>query len=190
MSDFSQPPRSDRDAVLADASLPAAIRAALSAGAQLERIELDAEGQWRHEGTPFVHPHLIELFHRSIVRTRGGTYLIEIPPYSYPITVRDTPRYVRHIRIDPAAQPCQILLIVSDGSEQPLDPSTLSYVPDRGLYCRVDTTKGERFPARFLRPAYYSLSEHIMDEADSYFLQTSGGKWPIPIVTLEQAHSM
>ena len=48
--------------------------------------------------------------------------------------------------------------------------------------------KGRGFPARFLRPAYY-FPEHIMDEADSY-LQTSGGKWSIPIVTLEQAHSM
>lgn len=190
MRDATTSPQRDLEAILADVSLPAPIRAALSAGAQLERIELDAEGQWRHQGTLFVHPHLIELFHRSIVRTSGGTYLLQIPPYSYPIVVVDTPRYVRHIRIDPAAQPCQILLILSDGSETPLDPCSLSYVPDRGLYCRVDTANGERFPARFLRPAYYSLSEHIIDDEDSYFLQTSGRKWPIPIVTLEQAHKV
>lgn len=175
------------EALLADASLPQPIRAALRSGVTLERIELDAEGQWRHQGALFEHPFLIELFHRSIVRTSGGTYLVEIPPYAYPITVMDTPRYVRHIRIDPSAQPCQIRLYLSDGSEQPLCPSSLSYVPDRGLYCHVQTSKGERLAARFLRPAYYALSEHIIDDQDAYFLQISDGKWPIPIVTHAQA---
>lgn len=177
------------DALLADASLPEPIRAALLAGSTLERIELDAEGQWRHEGALFENPRLIELFHQSIVRTSGGTYLVEIPPYRYPITVIDTPRYVRHIRVHQTTEPYQIRLYLSDGSEQSLDPSSLSYVPDRGLYCRVKTQKGERFAARFLRPAYYSLSEHIIDEEESYFLQTPDGKWPIPVVTAEQARS-
>ena len=165
--------------LLADPSLPEPIANALRAGMKLERIELDAEGCFWHQGERFQNDKLSSLFHRSIQRTDGGTYLIVIPPYSYPFVVADAPRQVRHIRQDDA----RVWLVLSDEQEQILEPSTLSYVPDRGLYCQVDAPGVQRWPARFLRPAYYALLSHIDQQGEDYFLDLPGGRWPIPVVS-------
>lgn len=169
--------------LLEDASLPASIRSALTAGSELTRITLDSEGQWRHEEELFVNTNLITLFHRSIRRTTGGSYFLQIPPFSYPISVVDTPRYVRHIRWSQTAHATDINLFLSDGSEELLDQSCLSYVPARGLYCQVLAPDGGSWPARFLRPAYYSISEHIIEQNDEYFLDLSSGRVSIPVVS-------
>lgn len=168
--------------ILGDASLPAPVRRALEGGASLERIELDAEGEWRHAGEPFTNPNLIALFHRSIGRTAGGTYVLSIPPFTYPILVADTPRFVRHVRIVRIGQAPGaggVTLLLSDGSEEALDPSTLAHVAERGLYCRVGA---ERWLARFLRPAYYALAELLLEEGGGYYLDLPGGRAPVPTV--------
>jgi hypothetical protein len=165
--------------ILGDDSLPAPVRRALEGGAALERIELDAEGGWRHAGEPFTHPNLIALFHRSIGRTAGGTYVLSIPPFTYPILVLDTPRFVRHVRIDKAPGAGGVTLLLSDGSEEALDPSTLAHVAERGLYCRVGA---ERWLARFLRPAYYALAELLVEEGGAYSLELPGGRASVPTV--------
>lgn len=169
--------------LLRDPGLPEPVRRALLGGAKLERIELDPEGQWRHQGEPFTNPNLIALFHRSITRTAGGTYVLQIPPFTYPITVADTPRFVRHVRIagSEAGGPA-VTLLLSDGSEQPLAADGLAYVADRGLYCRVRAPDGSRWPARFLRPAYYALAEHLVEEDGAFQLDLPSGRVPIPTV--------
>jgi hypothetical protein len=171
--------------LLRDPGLPEPVRRALLGGASLERIELDAEGRWRHQGEPFANPNLIALFHRSIARTAGGTYVLAIPPFTYPITVADTPRFVRHVRIADADQGAggrAVTLLLGDGSEQQLEPDGLAYVADRGLYCRVRAPDGSRWPARFLRPAYYALAEHLVEEDGAFHLDLPGGRVPIPTV--------
>lgn len=165
--------------ILGDPSLPAPVRRALEGGATLERIELDAEGEWRHAGEPFQNPNLIELFHRSIARTAGGTFVLSIPPFTYPILVADTPRFVRHVRIAKDPGPGGVTLLLSDGSEEDLDPSTLAHVAERGLYCRVGP---ERWLARFLRPAYYALAELLGEGAGGYYLELPSGRASVPTV--------
>lgn len=124
--------------LLADETLPLPVRQFLSAGGQLEQIVLDEEGLWSHQGEPFENPALIALFSRSLVRTPGGTWLVHVPPFSYPVEVRDTPYYVRSARCDGD----QVVLHLSDDSEERLDPATLRYVEGRGLYCRVKAGSG------------------------------------------------
>ena len=170
--------------LLEDASLPESIRGALTSGNELTSISLDSEGQWRHEGELFVNTNLMALFHRSIRRTAGGTYFLQIPPFSYPIVVSDTPRYVRHIRWSESTQRTEIKLFLSDGSEELLDPYRLSYVPERGLYCQVLAPDEGYWSARFLRPAYYSISEHIIEQDDEYFLDLPSGRVSIPVVAV------
>lgn len=165
--------------ILGDPSLPAPVRRALEGGATLERIELDAEGEWRHAGELFQNPNLIGLFHRSIGRTAGGTYVLSIPPFTYPILVADTPRFVRHVRIERGPGTGGVTLLLSDGSEEVLDPSTLAYVQDRGLYCRVGA---ERWLARFLRPAYYAIAELLNEGGDGYYLELPSGRASVPMV--------
>ncbi len=160
---------------LADDTLPEPVRRALSSGKHLERITLDAEGRWWHEGDPIDHPRIADLFHRSIERTPGGTFVLHIPPFTYPIEVRDTPYFVRQVTIAADATP-PVHLRLSDGSEEALDLHSLRYVPERGFYCRV---KAGAFAAHFCRPAYYALAEYVQEEGSRYSLVL--GKEHIPI---------
>lgn len=182
MSIPSDVPTDEVARLLADASLPDSIRRALRSGAELVHIGLDSEGQWRHQGELFVNTNLMALFHRSIRRTPFGSYFLHIPPFSYPISVSDTPRYVRHIRVSQTASSMEILLFLSDDSEEILDLQSLSYVPTRGLYCRVLAPDGGTWPARFLRPAYYACAEYIIEQSDTYYLDLPSGRVAIPVV--------
>lgn len=83
-----------RDAAAADPSVPEALRRVLAAGATLTSIELDERGRWFHEGVEITHRRLSTLFHRGLHRTAGGTWLITLAPYSYPVRVARWGRFV------------------------------------------------------------------------------------------------
>jgi hypothetical protein len=160
-----------------DPTLPEPVRRFLAAGATLEAIVLDAEGHFTHQGQPICHERLRQLFHRSIARTTGGTWVLHIPPYSYPIQVADTPYHVRSLEVMPGGPGGErAVLHLSDGTEEVLDPLTLRYVPGRGFYCRV---KGGPFEARFNRPAYYQLAEHVEEQAGSCVLRLGREEWEL-----------
>lgn len=162
----SQP--TDPKPFLDDPTLPEPIRRALGAGMPLERLELDEEGRFFHQGEPFLNENVARLFHRSLKRTAGGTWLIEIPPFSYPLRVADTAYVVRSIEFRGEAPP---RLTLSDETSEPLDPTSLRYVEGRGLYCQV---KQGKEPARFTRAAYFAASEHIDESADGTYVLRLG----------------
>lgn len=156
-----------REALLADTTLPEPVRRALLSGMPLERITLDDEGRWWHEGDPIDNPRIADLFHRSIERTAGGTYVLHIAPFTYPIEVKDTPYFVRYFALDGETPRIRL----SDGSEEVLDVKSLRYVAGRGFYCQVKSNdKGGTFSARFNRPAYYALAEHLEEDGGGYVL--------------------
>ena len=180
------PPSSlDISRLLADPTLPAPVRQFLTAGGQLESIVLDDQGQWSHQGEPFLNQALSALFSRSLQRTKGGTWVLHIAPFSYPVTLADTPYYVRSARLSDDA----VHLGLSDDSQERLDPGTLRYVEGRGLYCRVKPEAAPGFAARFLRPAYYALADHISEEAGGFFLRTDSERIAVPVVSWEQART-
>lgn len=167
--------------LLADTTLPAPVQQFLRSGGRLERIVLDADGNWQHEGEPFENPALIALFNRSLQRTAGGTWVLHIPPFTYPIELADTPYYVRSARYADG----QLLLHLGEEQEEPLDPSTLRYVEGRGLYCRVKGTAGGA--ARLLRPAYFALASQITETAEGFYLDLAGQRSRIAQVCWEEA---
>jgi hypothetical protein len=153
-----------RQQLLGDETLPAAIRQALAAGQPLERIVLDGEGGWHYQGDPIENPKVAALFHRSIERTPGGTYVLHIAPFSYPIEVVDAPYQVRRLAL-PATTPPTVELELSDGTIEQLAPQTLRQRAGRGLYAEVKARKpGGPFLAHFGRTAYYALAELIVDK--------------------------
>lgn len=149
---------------LCDPTIPEPIRNALQSGARLERIELDSEGHFWHEGDRIVDARISELFHRSIQRTPGGSYLLVVAPFSYPLVVHDVPHWVTALALEPAEAPSvppRVCIRLSDGSEEALALDTLRYEPGRGFTCRV---KGGTMPARLTRPCYYALAEYVTEE--------------------------
>lgn len=138
-----------------DPSLPEVVKRFLASGKSLEEIKLHANGKWSHEGMDFENPKIVALFSRSVARTSGGTWVLDIPPFTYPIEVEDAPFFVEDITLDGSATPT---LHLSNETEEALDPGTLRYEEGGRLYC--DIRQGE-FKARFKKKAYYKL----LDEA-------------------------
>lgn len=89
------------------------------------------------------------------------------------LTVDDVPFFVEGIRAAPGA----LLLALSDGSEEALEPRTLRVGRADALYCRV---KGGAFEARFTRSAQVSLAPHLVEAADGRPALALGDElWPI-----------
>jgi hypothetical protein len=158
-----------------DPSLPEVVRRFLLAGATLEDIRLDPHGRWWHEGEPFQHKRLADLFSRSLHRTPGGTWVLQISGYTYPVTVEDTGRFVLAFDL-PATPQDPITLHLSSGTSEPLDLATLRH-DLRGLTCLL---RDPPLRARFAKPAYYALAEHITETPDGFALRLHDALHPIP----------
>ncbi|MBH25061.1 MAG: hypothetical protein CMH57_11525 [Myxococcales bacterium] len=156
-----------------DPTLPEVVQRFLAAGAKLESIRLDAEGTWWHRGALFENPKLIHLFHGSVGRTEGGTWVLEIPPFTYPIEVEDTGFFVKRLEFDEDGERVRLHLL--GGAVEELDPDTL-VADDRGMTCRI---KQGRFRARLTRGAYYALTEHVTEEGGDFLLSLGDRRWTI-----------
>lgn len=145
-----------RHRTLLDPNIPQGLRRALEAGASLESIHLDARGRWWHQGEPFINQRLIDLFHRSLHQTQAGTWLLTIPPFSYPVTVEHTGRFVH--RVERRGE--DYFLLTRDGREVSLDPARLSTDGVDGLFTDID---GQT--ARLVDDAWKALSP-LVDQID------------------------
>lgn len=147
-----------------DPSLPEVVKNFLASGKQLEEITLHADGRWTHEGMDFENRRITDLFSRSVARTEGGTWVLRIPPFTYPIEVEDTAYFVEDIDLD-GESPHEVTL--SDGTQERLALETMSYEPEGKLYCRV---KSGEFRARFKKKAYYKLTDHFHERGGQIWL--------------------
>lgn len=158
-----------REQVLADPTIPEPIRDALERGLPLAEIRLDRFGTWWHAGERVEHERVCRLFHRSIERTDGGTYVLSIWHFTYPIVVEDTPLFVRRVHI-PSADGQELSLELSDGSTEYLDPGALALDGQR----LTTTFKSRPFEARFLRDAYHSLLDAVREGPDGGYVLAIG----------------
>ncbi len=146
-----------------DPTLPEVVQDFLRSGAELQEIRLDERGRWTHEGLLFENPRIVDLFSRSVDRTEGGTWVLEVGRFTYPITVEDTGFFID--RVDWSQSPPMVEL--SDKTTEALDVESLEYRPGGRLYCRV---KDGNFRARFKHHAYHSITEHLDEEEGQIIL--------------------
>lgn len=159
-----------------DPTLPEVVRRFLEAGHTLESIRLDGSGVWWHRGNRVENRKVASLFSRSVNRTEGGTWVLEVGPFTYPIEVEATPYFVTRVR---ETESGQLVLSLSDGDEMALDVGALRYVESGGLSVPV---RGGRFRARFLRSAYLGFVERYVVERDSGFEVVLPGGERFPLV--------
>ena len=119
-------------------------------------IRLDAEGRFFHDGAVVEHPGLAAAMHTWIALHPDDGRFILTNGYDWTyFTVDDAPYFVRALRIEPR----HATLLLSDGTEEPWDPTTTTLKDDR-LYARVKpAVRGGPFRARFLRHAQAALTE-------------------------------
>jgi hypothetical protein len=116
-------------------------------------IVLDREGRFWHDGARVDHPALEEALHRWIARHPDDGRLILTNGYDWCyFRAEDAPYVVRVLRVEGEGQAATMVL--SDGSDEPLDPRALSLGDDGVVYARV---KAQAFEARFSRHAQAAL---------------------------------
>ena len=133
---------------------------------------LDKEGRWFHNGVEITHRLTAELFSRSLQPDPAGGWRLVVGLEWAPVRVEDTPFTIK--RVDLEGERARLHL--SDGTVEELAEATLRRNADHVLYCDV---KEARFPARFLRPAYYQLMERLIETPEGYAVRLGGRPWPI-----------
>lgn len=139
-----------------------------------DRLRFARDGCWYADGEPVLHRRLALLFSRHLRRKDDGGFEIWIDDrFHADVDVDDTLYVITMVYIEADGS---IRLDLSDGTSEPLDPTSLAVGPDDALYSRVKT---ERERARFLRPAQNQLAD-LIEEIDGGFALRCGGRvYPI-----------
>jgi hypothetical protein len=138
-------------------------------------IRLDAQGRFWHDGQLVEHPGMARAFASWIdLHPDDGRFILQNGyDWSY-FEVEDVPFFVRSLR----AGGDQLWLSLSDGQEEPLDPSTLAVGANDAVYVRV---KMGRFAARFTPSAQTALAPFLAaNSAQEPVLCLAGRQHPIP----------
>jgi hypothetical protein len=140
--------------------------------AAVSGLSIDEEGRMLHRGEPITHARTLEVLWGSLQRGVDGRYQVQVGRERATVEVADAPFGVCGVALEPAS-PC---LHLTDGSAEPLDPSTLTLGRDGVLRCVVKG--GHR--ARFLRPAQAALATLLEEPSPGrYALRVGGRAWPI-----------
>ncbi|MBV8451179.1 MAG: DUF1285 domain-containing protein [Deltaproteobacteria bacterium] len=138
------------------------------------KISFRRDGNWYTDDERIDNPRIALLFSRSIKRNSNGSYYLQVAEERAPITVEDTPYVVKAVNQDGSGD---FTIVTNDDEHEMLDPATLEVGRDNVLYCRV---KGGAFLARFLRTAYYHLSNNFFTDAgETFSLVVRGRRYPI-----------
>lgn len=142
-------------------------------------IYVDKEGSWFHKGAPIIHRELLLLFYRSLCLDERGLYIIKLGDQVCHLDVEDTPFVVLRtdfVRRGGDGETERFILHLVDDTKEELVPETLSIGPDHVLYCKI--RKG-KFKARFSRPSYYQLAQHVEEEPEKgrYFVSLNSKKY-------------
>jgi len=140
------------------------------------RISFRRDGNWYSDGERIDNPRIALLFSRSIHRNPDGSFSLKIGDEQASITVEDTPYVVQAVEDDGHGG---FVLVFNDQEREPLDPAKLEVGPENVLYT---TVKDGTMRARFLRSAYYHLSERFeVDDRGRFFIRIAGRRRPIKV---------
>ena len=150
------------------------------AGAEQAEIVINKEGTWLYNGLPIVNKAIYLFFNQKLEYNQAGDgYQIRVGAEVSPVAVEDTPFVVTDVVLvsGPEQKESFFNIQLNDETEEPLDLESLSVAKDNVLYCSV---KGGIFRARFLRPSYYRLTEHMLQEGEArFYIPLNGMKYYI-----------
>lgn len=137
-------------------------------------IVLDAEGRFWHDGARIEHPGMAQAFATWIARHPDDGRFILTNGYDWTyLRVEDAPFFVRAVRVDDGGA----VLVLSDGNEEALDPSTLSVGRGDAVYVRV---KAGRFEARCMPEAQTQLLPLLVEGREGeVFIELDGQRFAI-----------
>jgi hypothetical protein len=136
-------------------------------------IRIDREGELQHEGAPVRHEGLRRALFRWLDRLPDGRTVLRLDAgrFAY-VDVDDTPLVARAARIAGDG----VMLALSDGTEEELDPRTLT-IDDVGVMrCWV---RNGRLEARLATSAVAVLADLIQELAEGPVLMLADRRYPL-----------
>lgn len=118
------------------------------------RLRFGKDGLWYCNDEVVQNRAIRDLFSRTLTVLPDGRGRLELGEDKADVEIEDTPWVVTACDGTPRAG---FVVLLNDGTREPLDAATLRVGAEHVLYCRV---KGGAHEARFLRPAYYELMQH------------------------------
>ena len=139
------------------------------------KLIIDKDGKWFQNGQEIVHPEVYRYFNQILEKGPDGVYRIKTASETCRVEVEDAPFVVQRVLED---QEGSLRIQLNDGSVETLNPQFLWIGEKNVPYTLV---KGERFHARFSRPAYYMLAEYIIcdDREETFYLEINGNRAPV-----------
>jgi uncharacterized protein len=135
-------------------------------------LSIDREGRLCHGGEPITHARTLSVLWGSLARLPDGRYQVQVGREQAFVQVLDAPFGVASLREGPGG----LLLRLTSGAEQPLDPVTLRLGADGVLRCTL--AGGHR--ARFGRAAQAAVAPMLEESAPGrYALRIGPRAWPI-----------
>lgn len=141
------------------------------------RLALNRDGEWTWDGVEVTHPGTRRFLFEHLVRERSGDLVVRCGTDETAVQVEDVPFIIRSVHIPGDRQTIrEIIVILQDGSQEPLNMRSLRIGPGNALYTRVQGGgRGGPFDARFSRAAYHLLSECIEETGTGGFMLRFGG---------------
>ena len=143
-------------------------------------IRLDREGRFFHDEVLVDHAKLRDALHTWIARHPDDGRYILTNGYDWTyFVVDDVPYFIRSVR----AEDGEAILTLSDETEEPLEPSTITVNERDELYMLVKASaKGGPYPAKMTRFAQGQLGPFLEPDAASggVTLSTVRGRALIP----------
>ena len=139
------------------------------------KIHFGKDGWWYANDERIQNQRINTLFSQCLHQTEAGSYEIVIGRDRAGVEIEDTPYVVTQVTGSPSQG---FIIRLNDESEEALAPQTLSIGDNDILYCRI---KDQVHPARFLRSAYYQLTEYVREDEKSgeFVLRTGETGYPI-----------
>jgi hypothetical protein len=144
-------------------------------------ITVDREGRWHYRGAEIVHREIVELFCRQLGRDERGRYFVRWQGQECFVQVEDTPIVVWATSVvEEEGESRGILLHLSDGTTEMLDPDTFCIGPENVPYCSIHNGA---FSARFSRKAYYQVARMVEEDpgGGTFSLRIGSQRFPIPV---------
>lgn len=134
-------------------------------------LSIDREGRFLHRGEPIAHRRTLEVLWGSLRRTGSGRYEVAIGRERAYVELEDAPYAVRGVEW--SAEGAAPILLLSDGTREPLDPTTLRVDAEGVLHC---TVKGAH-RAGFTRAGQLALGVALDEDppGSGRFALTLGG---------------
>ncbi|MEM7137437.1 MAG: DUF1285 domain-containing protein [Myxococcota bacterium] len=131
------------------------------------KIRRDARGRWFNGDDRIDHPNLVHSFDGWVDRADDGRFCLSNAINWAYVEIEGPAYFVKDVAVSAEG----VVLHLSGGHDEPLDPASLVQGPEGALWCAV---REGRCPARFDNHAVSKLSPWVDEDPEGVFVEVGG----------------